>query len=121
MTPAADVPCAAMAYDEALAERIRELVARERGLTEKKMFGGLAFLIGGNMAVAASGQGGLLVRADPAESEKLCRDGKAEPMVMRGREMAGWLRVGASDVKTAPQLEKWVGIGTGYARSLPPK
>jgi len=111
----------AMAYDEDLAERVRELVASSRGVTEKKMFGGLAFLIGGNMAVAASGQGGLLVRCDPDESERLCASGKAEPMVMRGREMAGWLRVDAGDVRTGPQLKKWVDVGTAYARALPQK
>jgi TfoX/Sxy family transcriptional regulator of competence genes len=113
--------CAAMAYDEELAQRIRELLAAEGGVTEKKMFGGLAFLVRGNMAVAASGQGGLMVRVDPAESEKLCASGKAEPMVMRGRSMAGWLRVGADAVRTRAQLGKWVDTGAGYARSLPAK
>ena len=110
-----------MAYDEDLANRIRELVGLEPGLTEQKMFGGLAFLIGGHMAVAASGQGGVLVRADPAESAKLIETTKASMMEMRGREMAGWLRVDAADVKTKRQLEKWVRIGVGYARSLPAK
>jgi TfoX/Sxy family transcriptional regulator of competence genes len=110
-----------VAYDEDLAERIRELVAKERGLTEKKMFGGLAFLVGGNMAVAASGQGGLMVRVDPEESEKLVGSSTAQPMVMRGREMAGWLRVDSADVRTKAQLAKWVDIGTAYARSLPKK
>jgi len=110
-----------VAYDEDLAERIRELIGRERGLTEKKMFGGLAFLIGGNMAVAASGQGGLLVRADPAESDTLVARGAARPMVMRGREMAGWLRVEADDVRTKRQLERWVRTGVTYARTLPSK
>jgi len=110
-----------VAYDEALAERIRELVAGQRGLTEKKMFGGLAFLVGGNMAVAASGQGGLLVRVDPAQSDDLVASTKAEPMVMRGREMQGWLRVDAEHVRTRPQLAKWVTLGTAFARSLPAK
>jgi|SRR5690348_1842150 TfoX/Sxy family transcriptional regulator of competence genes len=109
-----------MAYDEQLAERIRALVAGEHGVTEKKMFGGLAFLVGGNMAVAASGQGGLLVRVDPAESEALTAKG-AEPMVMRGRAMAGWLRVDAERVKTKRELEAWTRRGVAYARSLPPK
>ena len=109
-----------MAYDEELAERIRELVA-ERGVTEKKMFGGLAFLIGGNMAIAASGQGGILVRVDPAQSDKLVASTTARPMEMRGREMQGWLRVDTGDVRTKRQLEKWVKLGTTYARSLPPK
>jgi len=110
-----------MAYDEDLADRIRELLVDERGLTEKKMFGGLAFVVGGNMAIAASGQGGILVRVDPAESDALVAKSKAEPMVMRGRELAGWLRVGADDVRTKRQLSKWVERGVGYARSLPPK
>ena len=110
-----------MAYDEDLADRIRELLGAEQGVEEKKMFGGLAFLLGGNMAVAASGQGGLLVRADPDQWDRLSRTTKAEPMVMRGREMTGWLRVAAEDVSTKRQLAKWVKVGAGYARSLPPK
>ena len=85
------------------------------------MFGGLAFLVGGNMAIAASGQGGVLVRVDPDESDRITRNTRAEPMVMRGRSMAGWLRVAAEDVTTKRQLDKWVKIGTGYARSLPVK
>jgi TfoX/Sxy family transcriptional regulator of competence genes len=108
-------------YDEDLADRIRELVGGEPGLTEKKMFGGLAFLIGGNMAIAASGQGGILVRVDPDESDQLVAKTKAEEMVMRGRGMKGWLRVATEDVRTKPQLAKWVKLGTAYARSLPAK
>ena len=110
-----------MAYDEDLANRIRELIAGERGVTEKKMFGGLAFLIGGNMAVAASGQGGLMLRCDPDETDKLAAKPHAGPMVMRGREMQGWLRVDDDGVKTKRQLEPWVKVGVAYARSLPPK
>ena len=110
-----------MAYDEDLADRIRELVASERGLSESKMFGGLAFLIGGNMAIAASGQGGLLVRSDPDECDRLTARGAAEPAVMQGRAMAGWLRVEADKVRTKRQLEKWVDVGVSFARSLPPK
>jgi len=110
-----------MAYDEDLADRIRELVAGEPGLTEKKMFGGLAFLIGGNMAVAASGQGGLLARVDPAESDSLVATTNARLMEMRGRSMQGWLRVDADDLRTRRQLSKWVALGTAYARSLPAK
>ncbi len=110
-----------MAYDKDLADRIRELIAGEPGLTEQKMFGGLAFLVGGNMAVAASGQGGLLVHADPAESDRLVAETNAEPMEMRGRSMAGWLRVDATHVRTKPQLAEWVEFGTAYARSLPAK
>ena len=110
-----------MAYDEDLADRIRELVGAEKNVTEQKMFGGLAFLIGGNMAVAASGQGGLLVHVDPDEGERLLESTAAEPMVMRGRSMKGWLRVGDDDVRTKRQLSKWVGVGVGHARSLPAK
>jgi TfoX/Sxy family transcriptional regulator of competence genes len=110
-----------MAYDEDLADRIRELIGTELALTEKKMFGGLAFLIGGNMAVAASGQGGILVRVDPAESDTLVDKTHAYPAVMRGRPMQGWLRVDAEHLRTKPQLAKWVELGTKYARSLPPK
>ena len=110
-----------MAYDEDLAERIRALVAGESGVTEQKMFGGLAFLIGGNMAVAASGQGGLMVRVDPDSSEKLVSTTAARPMVMRGREMAGWLRIDTEHVRTKAQLSKWTKLGTAYARSLPAK
>jgi TfoX/Sxy family transcriptional regulator of competence genes len=111
-----DVP-----YDEDLAARIRELVAKEKGLTEKKMFGGLAFLVGGNMAIAASGQGGILVRVDPEQSDKLVATTKATVAVMQGRAMPGWLRVDTADVRTKPQLSKWVKLGTTFARSLPAK
>jgi hypothetical protein len=110
-----------MAYDEELASRIREQVAGESGLTEQKMFGGLAFLIGGNMAIAASGQGGVLVRADPEASDRLVETTDAELMEMRGKQMRGWLRVGAEHVQTKRQLAKWVDLGTTYARSLPAK
>jgi TfoX/Sxy family transcriptional regulator of competence genes len=110
-----------MAYDEDLAQRIRELLATQRGVTEKKMFGGLAFLVGGNMAVAASGQGGLMVRCDPAETDALLKSGRARTMEMRGRAMAGWLRVDSADVRTKAQLGRWVDMGTTYARSLPGK
>ena len=107
-----------MAYDEALAARIRDCIGAAPDLTEKKMFGGLAFLVGGNMAVAASGQGGLLVRVDPAESEALVATSSARPMEMRGREMAGWLRVDPADDE---ELAAWVDRGVSFARSLPPK
>ena len=110
-----------MAYDAELADRIRDLLAGESDVTEKKMFGGLAFLVGGNMAVAASGQGGLLVRADPARSDRLVATTNARPMEMRGREMQGWLRVDSDDVRTKRQLLRWVTSGTTYARSLPAK
>ncbi|HEU5277644.1 MAG TPA: TfoX/Sxy family protein [Gaiellaceae bacterium] len=110
-----------MAYDEVLASRIRELLAGERDLTEKKMFGGLAFLVGGNMAVAASGQGGALVRVDPDQSDGLVAKTNARPMEMRGREMRGWLRVDSEDLRTRRQLAKWVELGATFARSLPRK
>jgi TfoX/Sxy family transcriptional regulator of competence genes len=110
-----------MAYDEELARRIRNLVGPEQNLTEKKMFGGLAFLIGGNMAVAASGQGGLLVRVDPESSDELVATTPAELMEMRGRSMKGWLRVGSDDLRVDSELARWVELGTSYARSLPAK
>jgi TfoX/Sxy family transcriptional regulator of competence genes len=110
-----------VAYDEELAGRIRELVAGEPALTEQKMFGGLAFLVGGNMAVAASGQGGLLVHADPEESDSLVETTSARLMEMRGRQMRGWLRVDSDDVRTETELARWVELGTAYARSLPAK
>jgi TfoX/Sxy family transcriptional regulator of competence genes len=110
-----------MAYDEKLAERIRGLIGDRAGLAEKNMFGGLAFLISGNMAIAASGQGGILVRVDPAESDELVATTPAELMEMRGRSMAGWLRVDTADVTDDAALAEWVGRGTAYAASLPPK
>src|SRR5215204_1874575 len=110
-----------MAYDEDLANRIRELIAADPDVSEKRMFGGLAFLIRGNMAVAASGQGGLMVRVDPAETDGLVTKPHAKPFEMRGREMQGWLRVDDEGVKTKRQLEPWVKRGVAYARSLPAK
>jgi len=110
-----------VAYDEDLADRIRELVGLEPGLSEKKMFGGLAFLIGGNMAVAASGQGGILVRVDPNQSDRLVAATDATEADMGGRSMRGWLRVAPEHVRTKRRLDKWVRLGTGYARTLPAK
>jgi TfoX/Sxy family transcriptional regulator of competence genes len=110
-----------MAYDEDLANRIRELLGSERGVEEKRMFGGLAFLINGNMSVAVSGQGGLLVRVPQDESDKLLTRSHVSPMVMAGREARGWLRVDAEGVQNKRQLQGWVTRGVGYARSLPPK
>ena len=110
-----------MAYDEDLANRVRELVAGEHGLVEKRMFGGLAFLIDGNMSVSVSGQGGLLLRVDPVETESLLAKPHAEPFVMRGRPMDGWLRVETEGLQTQPELERWVAVGVSYARSLPAK
>jgi hypothetical protein len=110
-----------MAYDEDLADRIRDLLADEPGVTEQKMFGGLAFLIGGNMSVAASGQGGLLLRIDPDQAEDLVSRAHAEAFVMRGRPMDGWLRVAPEGVVRSSDLRQWVTLGVSYARSLPPK
>jgi TfoX/Sxy family transcriptional regulator of competence genes len=110
-----------VAYDEDLAERIRELLATDHDVAEKKMFGGLAFLIGGNMAVSASGQGGLLLRCDPEETESLVSQPHVGRFEMRGRAMDGWLRVDAEAVERREELERWVAVGVDYARSLPPK
>jgi len=110
-----------MAYDEELAERIRGLLDGQKSVSEMKMFGGLAFLVNGNMAVAVSGQGGIMVRVGPDESDALVAKTDAYPMEMRGRAMRGWLRVDTAKVKTKAQLDKWVQRGTKYARTLPPK
>ncbi|MFL5869841.1 MAG: TfoX/Sxy family protein [Solirubrobacterales bacterium] len=110
-----------MAYDEELANRIRELIGAEPDLSEQRMFGGLAFLIGGSMSVAASGQGGLLVRVDPEQTDELAAKPHARRFEMRGREMDGWLRVDAEGVRTKRQLEPWVARGVACARSLPRK
>ncbi len=110
-----------MAYDERLAERIRALVEDEEGVSEKRMFGGLAFLVNGNMSVSASGQGGLLLRVDPERADDLLEQPHAEPFVMRGRPMDGWLRVEEGGLQSDESLARWVGHGVAYARSLPPK
>jgi TfoX/Sxy family transcriptional regulator of competence genes len=110
-----------MAYDEDLANRIRELIAGAPDVTEKAMFGGLAFLVGGNMSVAASGQGGLMVRVDPDDTHALIAKPHARAFEMRGRAVEGWVRVDAEGVRTKRQLEAWVTRGVGYARSLPRK
>jgi hypothetical protein len=110
-----------VAYDEDLANRIRELIGVEPDIAEKRMFGGLAFLVAGNMSVAASGQGGLLVRVEPDDSDALLERSHATPFEMRGRPMQGWLRVRPEGVRTKRQLEPWVRRSVAYARSLPPK
>ncbi|HUX69748.1 MAG TPA: TfoX/Sxy family protein [Cellulomonadaceae bacterium] len=110
-----------MAYDEELADRLRECVQGEVGVSEKRMFGGVAFLVNGIMAVSASGQGGLLVRVDPSRTSSLAGEPHAQRAVMRGREMDGWLRIGPDGVRIARDLERWVGIGLDYARTLPPR
>ena len=110
-----------MAYDEDLADRVRVRLQGERAVTEKRMFGGLAFLIDGHLAVTASQRGGLLLRVDPAETEMLLTEAHTEPFEMRGREMDGWLLVAPAGVSSDAQLERWVSISLAYARSLPPK
>jgi TfoX N-terminal domain len=110
-----------MAYDEDLAHRIRELLGEEEGVTEMRMFGGLAFLLGGHMSVSASRHGGLLVRVAPAAAQRALGSPHARPMVMRGREMKGWFYVAGEGVKTRRQLAVWVRRGIEHARSLPPK
>ena len=110
-----------MAYDEDLANRIRELIARDPDVTEQRMFGGLAFLIGGYMSVAVSRQGGLMVRIDPDQTDALLAKPHTGPFEMRGKPLDGWVRVAAEGLKTKRQLEPWVKRGVAYARSLPPK
>jgi hypothetical protein len=110
-----------VAYDEDLANRIRELVVDEAGVTERKMFGGLAFLIGGHMSVSASGRGGLLLHVDPADTDELLAKPHAQPFEMRGRVMDGWVRVEPEGLKTRRQLKRWVARGVTHARTLPPK
>jgi TfoX/Sxy family transcriptional regulator of competence genes len=110
-----------MAYDEELAERVRELIGADDPLTERRMFGGLAFLVNGHMAVGVSRDGGIIVRAGPDETERLVATTAAEPMVMRGRPARGWVRVPAGRLGTKRQLRTWVERGASNARSLPPK
>ncbi|MFN2462662.1 MAG: TfoX/Sxy family protein [Candidatus Dormibacteria bacterium] len=110
-----------MSYDEALAARMRSIIGDDPDVREMKMFGGLGFLVAGNMAVAASGQGGAMVRVDPADSERLVQSTKAQVMEMRGRRMVGWLRLDTEDLAEDIELEEWVRRGMRYARSLPPK
>jgi TfoX/Sxy family transcriptional regulator of competence genes len=110
-----------MAYDEVLAARLRKILRGQRGLAEKRMFGGLAFLINGNMAASASGQGGLLLRVDPKQTNSLVAEPHVQRMEMRGRAMDGWLRVDTAFVEADDELRRWVARGVKYARSLPPK
>jgi TfoX/Sxy family transcriptional regulator of competence genes len=110
-----------MAYDEELANRIRSAVDDEADVTERPMFGGLAFLVAGHMAVAVSRAGGLLVRVDPTRADALLRGAGVSPMEMGGRQMRGWLRVDADHVRTTRQLTRWVGLGVSFVRTLPPK
>jgi TfoX/Sxy family transcriptional regulator of competence genes len=110
-----------MSYDAELADRLREALQDESGVTEKRMFGGLAFLVQGNMAVSASSHGGLLLRVDPEDTDALVTGAHVARAVMQGRAMDGWLRVDVEAVETDDQLRQWVERGVAYARSLPPK
>jgi TfoX/Sxy family transcriptional regulator of competence genes len=110
-----------MAFDDVLAHRLREALRSEDGVVEKRMFGGVAFLVHGNMSVSASGQGGMLVRVDPSTTKELTADPNVHVAVMRGREMPGWLRVDDAGLESAAQLRAWIRRGVAYARSLPPK
>ena len=110
-----------MAYDEDLADRLREATSDVDGLTEKRMFGGLAFLVRGNMAVAASGKGDLMLRVDPEQSEELVDEVQVRRMEMRGKQMDGWLRIDLAALEEDEVLRRWVGIGVRYASALPPK
>jgi TfoX/Sxy family transcriptional regulator of competence genes len=110
-----------VAYDVQLAERVRAVVGRESGLTEKRMFGGLAYLVDGNLAVSVSGEGGLMVRVDPATTQSLLDEPQVRPCEMRGRSMAGWIRVAAEGVDTEVALRRWVALGLARARALPAK
>jgi TfoX/Sxy family transcriptional regulator of competence genes len=108
-------------YDEDLVHRLRELLAREDAITEKKMFGGLAFLLHGNMSVAASRSGGLLVRIDPADTDACLARPHVSPMEMGGRSMDGWITVAPDGLRTRPELAAWVRRGVAFAKTLPPK
>ena len=110
-----------MAYDEELAERLRTALADHGGVVEKSMFGGLAFLVGGHMAVAASGQGGLMVRCDPERTAELLEEPGATTFEMRGRGMKGWLRVDTAAVADDAAMDHWVDVGVRYVETLPPK
>ena len=110
-----------MAYDEGLADRVREIVAASGEFSERKMFGGLAFMVAGHMAVAASGQGGIMLRVEPDQTDELLAKPFCHPFEMRGKPVDGWLRVDAEGVKTKRQLERWVMRGVEYARTRPPR
>ncbi len=110
-----------MAYDEDLADRIRAAIGAEPALTERRMFGGLAFLVGGHMAIAAGGGGGAMVRAEKSVFDEIVASGEADAVVMRERPMRGWLELRPDHLRTDEQLARWVDLGVGYARSLPPK
>jgi TfoX/Sxy family transcriptional regulator of competence genes len=110
-----------MPYDVELADRVREVLHTEPGVSERRMFGGLAFLVHGNLAVSASSHGGLLLRIDPGNGESLLAEPHVHRFQMRGRQMTGWLRVDAAALGSDEDLRRWVAHGITYARSLPPK
>ena len=112
---------ASKAAVEELAARIRPLLAGEDGVAEKRMFGGIGVLVNGNLSVSASGQGGLMVRCDPAQTNELTSEPGVARVVMRGRQMEGWLRVDPTVIGSAESLARWVRVGAGYARTLPAK
>jgi hypothetical protein len=120
---AAPTASGASAFDADLADRIREVLS-ELGVDavrEQRMFGGLAFLVGGHMAIAASREGGALLSVERSDTDALLAKPHTRPMVMRGRELAGWVRVDPEGVRTKRQLTPWVKRGIAHARSLPPK
>ena len=110
-----------MAYDESLAERLRELAQDEPPMTEKKMFGGLGFMLEGNMAVAASSRGGLMVRIDPDDADRFTAAPGVERFEMKGRRMNGWLHVDGAQLETDETLSEWLSVGIDFAATLPPK
>lgn len=112
---------ATMAYDEQLADRVREIVAGSGDFSERKMFGGLAFMVDGHMAVAASREGGIMLRVAPAETDALLAKPFCRPFQMRGKPIDGWVRIDADGVATKRQLERWVMRGVAYARTQPPR
>lgn len=110
-----------MAYDEDLADRIREAMSSEAGVTERRMFGGLGFMVDGHMAVAAGSGGSLMVRADPDDAQTWVREPGASHMVMRGRELSGWLLVEPVGLAAAADLQRWIDRSVRFVRGLPPK
>ncbi|MFC0505171.1 TfoX/Sxy family protein [Micromonospora costi] len=110
-----------MAYDEDLANRVRELIGGEPGIDERRMFGGLAMMLNGNMAVVIRGAGGLMVRVDPAQSAQFLSEDGAQPTEMRGWIMRGWITVEPSACAEDADLQRWVGRGVTFARGLPAK
>ena len=107
-----------MAHDPELAERLHEVLAAQPDLTHKKMFGGHGFLLGGHLAVSASGVGGLLLRVDPAQAESLLNEPLVTRFEMRGRQMKGWLHLDPGAVSTDEELRRWVQLGVDYVRTL---